>query len=243
MDPFIPLWPDGPLFAPAPNAALSTDSVLLADFVRFSGNARGIDLGCASGAILLMLLCRSDRLQMTGLELQPDAVELACRALEMNRLSARAEILCGDLRECRTLFFSGSFDFVVSNPPYFPAGSGALSPDAARAGARSELSCTLEDVCSAAAFLCRTGGSFFLVHKPERLSEVFVVLNRTGLEPKRLRMVCSRPGKSPSLVLVEARKGGKPGLKIDPALFLQNESGEDSEEYKRIYHRTEKRIS
>ena len=161
MDPFTPLWPEGPLFAPAPHAALSTDSVLLADFVRFSGNARGIDLGCASGAILLMLLFRSDRLRMTGLELQPDAAELACRAVEMNRLSERSEICCGDLREYRTLFPGGCFDFAVSNPPYYPSGTGALSPDPARAGARSELSCTLADVCDAAAFLCRTGGNFF----------------------------------------------------------------------------------
>ena len=238
MDPFTPLWPEGPLFAPAPHAALSTDSVLLADFVRFSGNARGIDLGCASGAILLMLLFRSDRLRMTGLELQPDAAELACRAVEMNRLSERSEICCGDLREYRTLFPGGCFDFAVSNPPYYPSGTGALSPDPARAGARSELSCTLADVCDAAAFLCRTGGNFFLVHKPERLSEIFVILNRTGLEPKRLRAVCPRPGKAPSLMLIEARKGGKPGLKIEPTLFLQTESGEESEEYKRIYHRT-----
>ena len=237
MDPFTPLWPDGPLFAQAPNAALSTDSVLLADFVRFAGASRGIDLGCASGAILLMLLSRSELVQMTGIELQADAAELARLALERNGFSDRAEILCGDLREYRTLFPGGHFDFAVSNPPYYPPGTGALSPDRSRAAARSELSCTLEDLCLAAAYLCRTGGCFFLVHKPERLSEVFVTLSRSGLEPKRLRAVCSRPGKGPSLMLIEARKGGKPGLKIEPSLFLQTADGEESEEYRRIYRR------
>jgi tRNA1(Val) A37 N6-methylase TrmN6 len=237
MDPFTPLWPDGPLFAPAPNAPLCTDSVLLADFVHIRGTLSGIDLGCASGAILLMLLSRSERLRMTGIELQPDAAELAVRAMERNGYTDRAEILCGDLREYRTLLPGRCFDFVVSNPPYFPPGTGALSPNRARADARSELSCTLEDLCITASAFCRTGGSFYLVHKPERLSEIFVTLNRTALEPKRLRAVCSRPGRAPSLVLIEARKGGKPGLKIEPALILQTDTGEESKEYRRIYHR------
>ncbi len=237
MDPFTPLWPDGPLFAPAPNAALCTDSVLLADFVRIRGTLSGIDLGCASGAILLMLLSRSERVRMTGIELQPDAAALAVRAMERNGYTDRAEILCGDLREYRTLIPGRCFDFVVSNPPYFPPGTGALSPNRARADARSELSCTLEDLCITASAFCRTGGSFYLVHKPERLSEIFVTLNRTALEPKRLRAVCSCPGRAPSLVLIEARKGGKPGLKIEPALILQTDTGEESKEYRRIYHR------
>ena len=237
MNPFTPLWPDGPLFAPAPNAALSTDSVLLADFVRIRGAVSGIDLGCASGAILLMLLSRGNHVRMTGIELLPDAAELAVHALERNGYSDRAEILCGDLREYRTLLPDRKFDFVVSNPPYYPPGTGAVSPNRIRADARSELSCTLEDLCLAASALCRTGGSFYLVHKPERLSEIFVTLNRNALEPKRLRTVCSRSGKPPSLILIEARKGGKPGLKIEPALILQTDSGEESEEYRRIYHR------
>ena len=237
MDPFTPLWPDGPLFASSPNAPLCTDSVLLADFVRIRGTLSGIDLGCASGAILLMLLSRSERLRMTGIELQPDAAELAVRAMERNGYSDRAEILCGDLREYRSLLPGRCFDFVVSNPPYYPPGTGALSPNRARADARSELSCTLEDLCITASAFCRTGGSFYLVHKPERLSEIFVTLNRTALEPKRLRAVCSRPGRAPSLVLIEARKGGKPGLKIEPALILQTDTGEESKESRRIYHR------
>ena len=86
-------------------------------------------------------------------------------------------------------------------------------------------------------FLCRTGGSFFLVHKPERLAEAMRTMSGKGLEPKRLRLVCPDAAKAPSLVLIEARRGGRPGLKIEPSLYLTGPDGKESEEYRRIYHR------
>ena len=147
-------------------------------------------------------------------------------------------MLAGDIRAHRSLFGTGSFDLAVANPPYFPLRSGALSPDPVRAAARGETDCTLQELCAAAAYLLRTGGSFCLVHRPERLSELFVCLSAHGLEPKRLRLVCPREGSAPSLVLVEARRGGKPGLQIEPALVLTDADGKESAELRRIYHRS-----
>jgi len=230
-------WPGGPVFRQAAHFRLGTDCVLLADFARVEGARRGMDLGCASGAGLLLLLAKSERLHMTGLELVEEAAELARENLRANALDKRGEIVSGDLREHRALFRAGSFDLVIANPPYYPAGSGARPTDDKRAAARLELSCTLREVCEAAAYLLRTGGSAFLVHKPERLSELFCTLSAVGLEPKRLRLVQRRPDCAPSLVLAEARRGGKPGLRIEPPLYLQDENGADSEELRRIYHR------
>ena len=232
-----PLWPGGPLFCQAEHFRLSTDCVLLADFVNTSSAAKGIDLGCASGAIGLLLLSLSPKLHMTGLELLPQAAALAGENMAVNGLSARSRIVTGDIRQHRQLFPSGSFDLVVANPPYFPLGSGAVSPDEGRAAARGEVSCTLEDVCTAAAFLCRTGGSFALVHKPERVSAAVCCMSRHGLEPKRLRLVCHRAELAPNLVLIEGRRGGKPGMKIEPLLVLRNADGSETDEVKRIYHR------
>ena len=237
MRDFEPLWPGGPLFCQAEHFRLSTDCVLLADFVNTSSAARGIDLGCASGAIGLLLLSRSPRLHMTGLELLPQAAALAEENMAVNGLADRSRIVTGDIRQHRLLFPSGSFDLVVANPPYFPLGSGAVSPDAGRAGARGEVNCTLEDICTAAAFLCRTGGSFALVHKPERMSEVLCCMSRHGLEPKRLRLVCHRAELAPNLALIEGRRGGRPGMKVEPLLVLRNADGEETDEVKRIYRR------
>ena len=238
MAEFMELWPGGPLFAQAEHFKLSTDCVLLADFVKGEKARRGIDLGCASGAIGLLLLERCPGLHMSGLELLPQAAELAAENMAKNGLSERSDVVCGDIRLHRQLFKAGSFDLVVSNPPYFPADRGLLSPVEGRAGARGELQCSLEDICAAAAWLCRSGGSFCLVHRPQRLAELFCAMSGHSLEPKRLRLVFHRPGAKPSLVLVEGRRNGGPGLDIEPNLYLSDPSGEESPEYKRIYHRT-----
>lgn len=237
MAEFVELWPGGPLFAQAEHVRLGTDSVLLADFVSLGGVRRGIDLGCASGALALLLLARSEKLEMTGLELVAEAAALAEENLRQNGWEARGEIVRGDIREARSLFRAGAFDLVVANPPFYPLGSGALPDDPARAAARGEVSCTLDELCAAAAWLCRMGGRFCLVHRPERLSEVFVAMSARGLEPKRLRLVCARSGAAPSLVLIEGRRGGAHGLAVEPALLLEDEGGAPSAELRRIWRR------
>lgn len=237
MTDYTELWPGGPRLAQWAPFPLGTDSVLLADFVPLTGVKRFVDLGCASGALGLLLLARAEKLHMTGLELSAEAAALAAENLKENGWEDRGTVVCGDIRQARSLFRAGSFDLVVANPPFYPVGSGALPSDAERAAARGELTCTLAQLVAAAAFLCRTGGRFCLVHKPERLSEIFVAMSAQGLEPKRLRLVCPRPGAAPSLALIEARRGGAPGLCVESALVLEDENGEPSEEFRRIYHR------
>ena len=210
------LWPGGPLFRDAAPFRLSTDSVLLADFTRPRGGAEGIDLGCGSGVLSLLLALKDEKLHMTGLELLPEAAAAARENAELNGLDGRIAVVEGDIR---------------------PERAGAVSPEEGRAAARSECGCSLTELCEAAAFLLRTGGSFFLVHRPERLSELCGQLSAHGLEPKRLRLVCHRADSAPSLVLLEARRGGKPDLKIEPMLVLCGQDGGESEEYRRIYHR------
>ena len=238
MADFTELWPGGPHFAQAETMRLSTDSVLLADFARLRGAEKGMDLGCASGATALLLLAREPRLHMTGLEWDTAAAELARENMRVNALTERSRILTGDIRNVRALFPTGSFDFVIANPPYYPPDSGRLSPDPARARARGETDCSLEQLCRAAAWLLPTGGRFFLVHKPERLSELLCTMTAQGLEPKRLRTVCQRPERAPSLILAEGRRGGKPGLSLEAPLILAEAGGGESAEFCRIYHRT-----
>ena len=237
MAEFERLWPGGPAFAQAAHAPLGTDCVLLADFARPGTARRGIDLGCASGAIALLLLWQSPQLHMTGLELDAEAAALAEENFARNALSARSRVVHGDIRRARELFPAGSFDLAVANPPYFPVGSGLISPDPARAAARSELTCTLPQLCAAAAWLLRQGGRFCLVHKPQRLPELFRCLQDAGLEPKRLRLVGKDAASAPSLVLVEARAGARPGLSAEPPLLLRDADGTDSADLRRIYHK------
>ena len=233
---FDTLWPGGPRFLRGEGGfKLSTDSVLLAHFAKALRAGTVFDLGCGAGVLTVLLALSHPAASVGGIELNGDAAALCRRNLAENGLSD-AGILCGDLREHRALLTAGAYDLVVSNPPYFAAGSGYAAPDPARAAARDERMCTLSDLCAAAAYLCRWGGAFALVHRPERLAEVFVTLTAHGLEPKRLRLVQHRADSAPSLALIEARRGGKPGLRIEPPLLLTAPDGGDSEEVKEIYH-------
>jgi tRNA1(Val) A37 N6-methylase TrmN6 len=236
-DGFTPLWSGGPVFCASRHFPLSTDSILLADFARVRKGEHGIDLGCGAGILTLLLSTRQDGLSMTGLELLPEAAALCARNLAANGLSDRSGVLTGDIRLVRAYFRPGSFDFAVSNPPYFPSGRGALSPDGERARARSESACTLDELCQAVKYLCRSGGRFFIVHRAERLSELFCAMSANAIEPKRLRLVSHRGSAVPSLALVEGRRDGRPGLTLEPELLLRDADGCESAECRRIYHR------
>ena len=214
---------------------LGTDSVLLADFVRLPSKALAADLGAGVGTLGLLLCARKPDCRVDGIELQAQAVDAARAVIRENGMEGRVSVARGDLRQIADFSPAGRYDAVVANPPYFPAGSGAAAASESMALARTELGCTLAEVCAAAAWLLRWSGLFFLVHRPERLCDLMTELRGHGLEPKRLRLVRHRPDALPCLVLLESRRGGKPGLTIEPELLLRDEIGEESEEYRRIY--------
>lgn len=231
------LWRGGPRFLSDAGAVrVTTDSVLLGAFAARIRAKTILDLGCGSGVLAVLLGLSHPGAAVEAVDIQPEAAARAAAAMELNGLSP-AGVRCGDLRNHRALFAAGRFDLVVCNPPYFPVGSGASAPDPARAAARDERCCTLEDVCAAAGYLTRWGGAFALVHRPDRLSELCCALTRHGLEPKRLRFVHPRPGSAPNLLLLEARRGGKPGLDIEKPLLLTDADGGESAEVREIYHR------
>lgn len=192
---------------------LGQDTLLLGRFATLRRGGRVCDLGCGAGALPLLLLARESSLDLSGVELDGEAAALARRNLAENGLSG--VIRTGDLRRVREQFPAGRFDLVVSNPPYFPAGSGESG-----GSARMELCCTLTQVCAAAAFLLKNGGRFALAHRPERLAGLMEALGQSGLEPKRLQMVQHDRDKPPSAVLVEAVRQGRPGLSVLPTLIL-----------------------
>ncbi len=240
MTAFDELWPGGPRFIQREGSfRLSTDSVLLADFVKIKNDSRCLDLGSGAGTLCVLLAAKAENATICGIEIQPDSAELSRENMNENGFDGRAQIITGDLREHRALFPAESFDIVVSNPPYFVQNSGYSAPAEHRQTAREETSCTIEDICAAARYALRWGGSLALVHRPERLSEIFCAMTQSGIEPKRLRMVSHRIGQAPSLVLIEGRRGGNRGLVIEPELILTDNQGNDSTEVQRIYRRGE----
>ncbi len=230
------LWHGGPLLSESPDVfPLGTDSLLLADFARPADNAKILDLGTGCGILPLLLLWSRPRTSAAALDISPAACALARENFRQNGLSGRTSVLEGSLRDFRHLLSAGGYDMTVSNPPYFPQSSGPAAT--VRPGdARKEESCSLEDLCAAAAWATRYGGSFCLVYRPERLGELFAALQGSGFTPKRIRPVHHSPGLPVNLFLTEARRGGGPGIAWEPDLYLCGPDGSPSQEYRRICH-------
>lgn len=191
---------------------LGTDSLLLSQFVTLRPKDRVLDLGCGVGVLAVLLAQRAQGLTLDGVELHPVAAALAEENLRENDLSGT--ILHQDLRE-KGWFSQGHYDLIVTNPPYFSAGSG-MTATRQPAAARAELTCTIEDLCRAAAPRLKTGGRFGLVCRTERLTDWMVALRAHNLEPKRLQLMQTTPQKPPKLFLLEAVRQGKPGLRVEP---------------------------
>lgn len=199
LGPYTLSWPDGVF-------PLGGDSLSLGAFATVKPQWRVCDLGTGSGTLLLLLARRANELSLTGVELHPLSAQTARENLMQNKLAGT--IVEGDLRTAPLP--AGSFDLIISNPPYFPTGAGKSG-----GSARSEECCTLDELCSAAARLVKNGGRFALCHRPERLTDVLCTLRKYHLEPKRLKLLSHSPGDPPSLILVEALRQGKPGLSIE----------------------------
>ncbi len=190
---------------------LGSDTLALGAFATVRPRWQVCDLGTGSGALLLLLAGREATLSLTGVELNPIAAQAAQNNLNGNGLAGR--VLCDDLRTAPLP--AGQFDLVISNPPYFAVGSGKSG-----GSARCEETCSLDELCAVAARLVKNGGRFALCHRPERLTDVLCALRAHGLEPKRLKLLAHSPAQSPSTILVEAVRQGKPGLDIAPTEFL-----------------------
>lgn len=202
-----------------PGAGFGTDALLLARFAQPRPGERALDLCSGCGIVALVWHDEGHRGPCTALELDPAASALCAAAVRENG-AGHITPLCADLRDfCQAGPEQGWYDFAACNPPYFTAGP--RSPDPARAAARHTDSCTLADAVNAAARALREGGRFLLCHRPDQLAEVFCTLRAARLEPKRLVFARQRPDSLPMLFVVEAQKGRRPGLRLEPDRIIQ----------------------
>lgn len=210
---------------------LSTDSMALAGFAKLPKNATVLDLGSGCGTLGLLLCAQRSDCSVTGVEIDANAHETALKNIERNKLCNRLNSICEDARRVSSFIKPGSYRVCISNPPYFTDGPQSK----ATPNARRENLLTLEDLFTAVAWSVQYGGDFYLVHRPERLAEIFFTAGKHQLEPKQLQLLRHYDGGTVSLVLIKFRKGAKPGLKWTEQ-YLFNKDGSTSEYYKQIYH-------
>ena len=201
------------------------DAVLLSGFARVKDGASVLDLGTGTGIIPILLEAKTGAAHLTGLEIQPDSADMARRSVAMNGLETKINIVTGDIKEAGSLFDAASFDVITCNPPYMIGKHGIANPQDAKAIARHEILCTLEDVISQTARLLKPGGNFYLVHRPFRLAEIMVLLSKYKLEPKRMQLVYPYVDKEPNMVLLEANRGGRPRMTVEKPLIVYQKPG------------------
>ncbi len=209
----------------------STDSVALSDFVTLPRQAKVLDLGSGCGTLGVMLCAKDQGCSVTGVELCENAHHMALKNIETNGLQTRLSSICADMRTLSSFIKAGSFSVCVSNPPYFTAGPQSQSVPLAR----REDACSMEDLFTAAGWALKYGGSFFLVHRPERFAQICACAHQNRLEPKKVCLLRHRSGGPVSLVLIQCTKGAKPGLIWEEAC-LHDQNGAPTQYYKRLYH-------
>lgn len=211
------------------------DAVLLSGFASALEREKVLDLGTGTGIIPILMAAKTPADHLTGLEIQEESADMARRSVAYNDLEDRIDIVTGDIKDASRLFGASSFDVITTNPPYMIADHGLVNPDEAKALARHEIKCTLEDVISQSAKVLRPGGHFFMVHRPFRLSEIFTLMTTYKLEPKRMRMVYPYVDAEPNMVLIEGVRGGKPRISVEKPLIVYKERGKYTDEIYDIY--------
>lgn len=201
------------------------DAVLLSGFARAKEGSSVLDMGTGTGIIPILMAARTKAAHLTGLEIQEESADMSRRSVALNGLEEKIRIVTGDIKEAESLFDAASFDVITCNPPYMIGRHGLVNPADAKAIARHEILCTLEDVIRQTAGLLKPGGNFFMVHRPFRLVEIMVLLRQYKLEPKRMQLVYPFVDKEPNMVLIEANRGGKPRIKVEKPLIIYKEPG------------------
>ena len=217
----------------SPRHTFGTDAVLLADFSAARKNDRLVDLGTGCGIIPFLILRNGCLSSAVGVDISKEAAELAQRT-ESELKTGKFTVLNADLKALKGRIEFGCHTLVTCNPPYKAPGAGLKNPDSIKAAARHETECTLRDITEVSSKLLQTSGRLCMCHRPERLAELISLMREYKLEPKRLRLVCQRDGTEPWLVLIEGRKCGNTGMRIEPPLYIEKNGGL-SDEMIRIY--------
>ena len=211
------------------------DAVLLSGFAQVKENEKVLDMGTGTGIIPILLEAKTVGEDFYALEIQQDSADMAKRSVILNHLEEKVHIVQGDIKEASVIFKPASFDVVTSNPPYMIGAHGLQNPYMAKAIARHEVLCTLEDVVSQASKVLKDRGRFFMVHRPFRLAEIFSVLTRYKLEPKRMQLVYPYIDREPNMVLIEALKGGNSRITVEKPLIVYEKPGVYTKDILEIY--------
>ncbi len=211
---------DPEIIQPEKGHLITTDTILLSNFIKIKKGDAVCELGCGSGLISILIGMEGKASRILGIEIQKELVETARKNIDLNRLQDSVEIIEGDIRDIKTITPPSIFDVVIANPPYIKKSMGRCSPDQRRSIARQETMGTLDKWIYAASYLLRSKGRAYFVFIPERLAEMIEELRKRRVEPKRLQFVHTHLERYAILFLLEGIKDGREGLSILPPRII-----------------------
>lgn len=214
----------------------SLDSVLLSNFVTVNLRDKKIIDLCSGNGPVPMLLSFRTKARIFGVELQKYIYDMGYDSIEENAMNEQITFINDDVKNLDKVFDSESFDIVTCNPPYFKHQQDSLiNHNDGKAMARHEVSIKLEDIIRVSKFLLRNGGTFAMVHRPDRMIEIINLMQKYGIEPKRLQLVYPKFGRDANILLIEGVKNGKSGLKIEKPVIVHDENGKYTDVVKKMF--------
>ena len=195
-----------------------------------------LDLGTGNAAIPLFLSKKTSA-KIYGIEIQEISYNLALRNININNLNEQIYIIYDNMKNYLKHFNIGSFDTVISNPPFFKINENVnfLNNLEQLSIARHEVEINLEELIKIASELVKDRGYFYLVHRADRLSEIMSSLQKYKFEAKKIKFCYTTKYKNAKIVLIEAIKNGKAGLTILPPLIINKENGEYTDEILKMF--------
>lgn len=217
------------------------DSILLSDFAKeIPENSKVIDLGTGTGIISILLCAKTKLSKIIGVEVQEEVSELAKRNSKLNNLENKFEIINENAKNLDKILEKNSFDAIVTNPPYKKENTGLTNENKLKLISRHEIEANLEDFVNISSKLLKNNGSFYMVHRPERLADIIELLRKNKLEPKILQLIYPKINKAPTMILIKAVKNAKPFLKIKEPLIIYNEDNTYTDEVLNIYNKNKR---
>ena len=216
--------------------AFSLDSVLLANFVTINKSTKNIIDFCTGNAPIPLILSTKTDAKITGVEIQKEIYDLASKSVKINNLEDKIEILNMDIKDLPKIYETDTFDVITCNPPYFKVKETSnLNNNDVKTIARHEIHINLNDIFALARKLLKNNGVISMVHRPERLVEIFNVMKENNIEPKKIQFIYPKIGSECNTILIEGTKNGNPGLKILPPLYVHDENGKYLEEIEEMF--------
>ena len=214
------------------------DSVLLTDFAKnIKQNSKVIDLGTGTGIIPILLYGKTKNTTFVGIEIQNEVAEMARRSVKLNSLEEKIEILNINILDLDKKYERGSFNVVTTNPPYKKINTGIINDNDKKIISRHEITASLEDFIRTASFLLKDLGEFYMVHRPDRLVDIFSIMRKNKIEPKKIKFVYPNKNKKTNLVLIKGVKNGKQFLEFENNLYVYNDDGSYTDEILKIYNK------